>query len=235
MVQIPGYDLLDKIGEGGMGVVYRARPRGRQDVVAVKLIPTPPDGSAPGAAGEPYPFGSLSHPHVVAIHDGGTVGGTTYLVMEHVAGTCLRPLMRPREPWPPARALPLLDAIASGLSYLHGRGLLHLDLKPENVLLGPGGQVKITDFAPAAAQAGVRSLAALGARQGSLDYCPPEQRFGLPVDARADLFSLATLAYELLTGRLPGRVYVPVARPNPALPAAVDGVLRRGLARYAEE
>jgi serine/threonine-protein kinase len=235
-VQVPGYELLEQIGAGGMGIVYRARPHNRPDTVAVKLIPALPEAQAPlGRAGEARLAGALCHPHVVAIHDCGALDGATYLVMEYVAGTSLRALMGRGEPWAADRARPLLDAVAAGLSYIHGQGILHLDLKPENVLLGEGGQVKISDFGLALCQIDARTLSALGVRQGSLDYCSPEQRFGLPVDVRADLFSLATLAYELLTGKLPGRVYVPASRRNPGLPPAVDEVLRRGLARYAED
>jgi serine/threonine-protein kinase len=155
--------------------------------------------------------------------------------MEYLDGGSLRARMRPGVPWPSGEALPVLTAIAAALGYLHGRGLLHLDLKPENVLCDGTGAVKVSDFGLAQAQADAAAVSALDVRQGSLDYAPPEQRFGLPVDARADLFALATLAYELLTGRVPGRVFVPASARNPALPAACDAVLRRGLARDPDE
>src|SRR5947209_1271966 len=104
-------------------------------------------------------------------------------------------------------------------------------LNPENVLCDEQGRVKVTDFGLALAAADAGAAPA----HHTLDYCPPEQRFGLPVDARADLFALAVIAYELLTGRLPGRVYRPASWMRPGLPPAVDDVLRRALERDPDD
>src|SRR5262249_25650924 len=147
---------------------------------------------------------SLNHPNVVKIHDCGQIQGRYYMVMEYVSGPPLRTLMKPGEPWPTAKAGPMLDTIARALSYIHDQGILHLDLKPENVLCVPGDGVKITDFGLALRRVDAWTLSDLGVVQGTIDYCPPEQRYGLPIDQRSDLFSLATLAYELFTGTLPG-------------------------------
>jgi serine/threonine-protein kinase len=127
-----------------------------------------------------------------------------------------------------------LTAIAEALSYIHLQGILHLDLKPENVLCGMNGDIKITDFGLAVSRLDARQLAELELVQGTIDYCAPEQRYGLPMDQRTDLFALAVLTYELLTGRLPGRVYVPASQHNRHLPTGVDAVLERGLARDPE-
>jgi serine/threonine protein kinase len=235
-LRVPGYDLLEAIGEGGMGVVYRAHQRSLQRPVAIKFIHPSPDGQrAPSVHLESRLMAALSHPHVVAIHDCGQADGHAFLVMEYVDGSSLRARLKPGQPWPVEQALPLLAAVASALAYIHAQGILHLDLKPENVLLGRDGQIKVTDFGLARPQPDAAGSPAEVPRGGTLDYSPPEQRFGLAVDQRADLFSLATLAYELLSGRQPGRVYVPCSRWNPPLPAAVDEVLRRGLARHPEE
>jgi hypothetical protein len=119
---------------------------------------------------------------------------------------------------------------------LHSRaGVLHLDLKPENILYTADGQVKITDFGLSVSSAHPGGAPAHEGFGGTVDYCAPERRSGLALDRHADVFALATLAYELLTGRPPGRVYVPASRRNPPLPAALDHVLRRGLARDPRE
>jgi serine/threonine-protein kinase len=251
---IPGYQLQEKLGEGGMGTVYRAIQLSLRRPVAVKLLHPLPGGQLPVRAlrRESHLMGSLSHPGVVAVHDCGEVGGRPYLVMEYVDGPNLRVLLLPGQPWPVGRALTLLDHIAQALAYIHAQGILHLDLKPENVLLSGGWRVegggfvpstllpppstpKITDFGLALPHVDASTLSELGLARGSLDYCSPEQRYGLPADVRADLFSLATLAYEILTGRLPGRVFVPATQRNARLPPAVDEVLRRGLARDPDD
>ncbi len=220
-----------------MGRVYRATQLSLRRTVAVKVLSPILKGQTPLQAfhRESRLMASLTHPHVVAIHDCGQINGQDYLVMEYVAGSSLRSRMKPGRPWSVAQAAPVLDAIAQALTYIHEQGILHLDLKPENVLCTENGTVKITDFGLALPRVDARTLSELGIAQGTLDYCAPEQRHGLSLDQRSDVFSLATLAYELLTGRLPGRVYVPASRRNTSLPPALDEVLRRGLARDAHE
>jgi serine/threonine-protein kinase len=154
--------------------------------------------------------------------------------MEYMAGGSLRARMKPGRPWPLAHALPILERVAQALHHIHLQGILHLDLKPENILYTADGQIKISDFGLSTPQADATDLLG-GQSLGTPDYCAPEQRAGLAFDVRCDVFSLATLAYELLTGRVPGRVYVPASRRNARLPAALDEVLRRGLAREARE
>lgn len=236
--KIPGYELLDKIGEGGMGEVYRAIQLSLQRTVAVKFLSSPtPLSQTPISAfqQESRLMAALAHPNIVAIHDCGYIHGDYYLVMEYVAGTSLHSLMQPGQPWAVSRAAPVLDAIARALSYIHGQGVLHLDLKPENVLCSDDGQIKITDFGLSLPRVDSRTLSQLGLARGTIDYCAPEQRYGLHVDQRADLFALATLAYELLTGHLPGRVYRSASERNAQLPVEVNEVLRRGLARDPDE
>jgi serine/threonine protein kinase len=234
---VPGYQLLEQAGEGGMGTVYRAMQLSLDRVVAVKVL------HAAGANGDALPafhresrlLASLSHPHIVAIHDCGQYEGRYFLVTEFIIGSPLREAMTAGQPWPIQRAAELLDHIAQALIYIHEHGVLHLDLKPENVLCTPDGVVKIADFGLALTRVDARQLSQLGLAQGTIDYCAPEQRYGLPADERSDLFSLGVLAYELLTGQLPGRIYQSAVGLNGWLPAGVDDVLRRALARRPED
>lgn len=257
---IPGYQLLEFLGQGGMGAVYRARQSGCNRVVAVKVLAAPEEGGQQVVhlERESQLVASLHHPNVVSILESGSVAGQPFLVMEYVPGPSLRGLLRRGQPWPLATAIPLLDQVAQALSYIHGQGILHLDLKPENVLLaetqGRGVRAcpsaptslwatldteaavfipKITDFG--LARYAAAGLAEPRFAQGTLDYCPPELRHGLPIDERSDLFALATLAYEMVTGRLPGRIYRAAALHNGQLQPAMDDMLRRGLARDRDE
>ncbi len=244
---IPGYQLLEKLGEGGTGTVYRAVQLSPQRSVAIKLLNPLPGNPRLLRAGqrESGLMAALRHPGVVGVCACGEVSGRSYLVLEYVAGPNLRALLQPGRPWPIEPARVLLDHIAQALAYIHFQGILHLDLKPENVLLTAGEEApdsqhtgwtpKITDFGLALPHLDANTLSELGLAQGTVDYCSPEQRHGLPTDVRSDLFSLATIAYEMLTGQLPGRVYVPASKRNGQLPSAVDEVLRRGLARGPED
>jgi serine/threonine protein kinase len=236
-IVVPGYQLLDRAGEGGMGTVYRAMQLSLDRIVAVKVLHETacPVDSLPAFHRESRLLASLSHPHIVAIHDCGQHEGRYFLITEFVTGSPLRAAMKPGQPWPIHRTADALDRVAQALIYIHQHGVLHLDLKPENVLCTPEGEIKIADFGLALARVDARILSERGLAQGTIDYCPPEQRYGLQTDERSDLFSLGVLAYELLTGQLPGRIYQSAVQLNRRLPAAVDDVLRRALARRPEE
>lgn len=238
--RIPGLELGEQIGEGGTSVVYRAFHPTLRRGVAVKVFRGAPGVDPGGADGpvwvrESQLTAALAHPNVVAIHDAGQADGHPYLVLEEMAGGSLRARLTPGRAWPPDRAAAVLDQVARALEHVHARGVLHLDLKPENVLFAADGTVKVTDFGLSAPPDDTSALIHGRQFRGTLDYCSPEQRSGLPLDARSDVFSLATLAYELLTGRLPGRVYVPPSARVPSLSPDLDDVLRRGLAREPDD
>lgn len=198
-----GYELLDEIGEGGMGQVHRATQLGLGRTVAIKFLnPLSPEFSEGSLLHrESRLMAAMAHPHVVTIYDCGQADGRSYLIMEYVDGSTLRARMEPGRPWPITKAAPVLDAISQALSYIHGEGILQLDLKPENVLCTKNGSIKITDFGLDSSHVAARTLSEMGFSYGSHDYCSPEQRHGLPLDQRSDVFSLAVVAYELLTGQ----------------------------------
>jgi serine/threonine-protein kinase len=227
-LEIPGYQLLEKIGEGGMGAVFRARQVSLDRTVAIKVLN---DTAEIGERGqEPRIMACLSHSNVVNVYDGGTVSGRLYIVMEFVQGSTLRDRMQPRNSSPLTEVLNIVNRIAHALTFIHSRQFLHLDLKPENVLIDETGEIKITDFGLAQ-----RLGSNLDTTQGTIDYCPPEQRFGLGVDQRTDLFALASIAYELITGRTPTRVYTPCHRLGVKVPRRLDRILEQGLARDPED
>jgi hypothetical protein len=230
---LPGLEVQEKIGEGGMSVVYRAVHRNLQRTVAVKVLRAPASEAAaqPSWLRESRLMASLAHPNVVGIHDAGEVEGQHYLVMEYMAGGSLRGRMKSGKAWPLDKALALVNCVAGALSHIHAQHVLHLDLKPENILYTADEQTKIADFGLAVPDADADSLLLSRRFRGTIDYCAPESRAGLTLDERFDVFSLATITYELLTGRLPGRVYIPASSRNVRLPKALDDILRIGLAR----
>lgn len=236
-LSIPGLELQEKIGDGGLSVVYRAVHVNLGRTVAVKIL-RHRDGhgeTSPDWLREPRLMAELAHPHVVTIHDAGEVDEHAYLVMEYMAGGSLRSRIQPGRPWTVDEAVPVLEQIAEALEHIHERGVLHLDLKPENILFADDEQICISDFGLSLPHTEVGSPVDGQPMRGTAVYCPPEQRSGVALDARCDVFALATVAYELLTGRLPGRLYVPASSHNPRLPAELDDVLRRGLSRHRED
>jgi hypothetical protein len=234
---IPGLDLSELIGEGGMGRVYKAVHHTLNRVVAVKVLraETTDGARGPSWLNEPRLMAALAHPHIVTIHDAGQAAGHNYLVLEYLGGGSLRTRMAVGKPWAPSAALAVVESVAEALAHIHDRGVLHLDLKPENILFSDSGDIKVADFGIAMPHDDANSLLDEVALRITLDYCAPEYRTGLTLDERYDVFSLATIVYELLTGRVPGRIYRPASEFNPTLPPAVDDVLRRGLARHPHD
>jgi tRNA A-37 threonylcarbamoyl transferase component Bud32 len=238
----PQFEILELIGIGGMGVVYKARQPKLDRVVALKLLPQSP-GADPAFAErfhrEARCLARLTHPHIVSVFDFGESGGFCYLLMEFVDGVNLRQAMQAGR-FSPAQALAIVPDICSALQYAHEQGVLHRDIKPENILLDAQGRVKIADFGiaklvgdPGDSGTGL-TLTQSGARLGTPHYMAPEQiEKPSDVDHRADIYSLGVVFYELLTGELPlGRFAAPSAKTP--LDARVDEIVMRALAKERE-
>ena len=238
----PQFEILELIGIGGMGVVYKARQPKLDRVVALKLLPQS-HGADPAFAErfhrEARVLARLTHPHIVSVFDFGESGGFCYLLMEFVDGVNLRQAMQAGR-FSPAQALAIVPDICSALQYAHDQGVLHRDIKPENILLDGQGRVKIADFGiaklvgdPSDPQTGL-TLTQSGARLGTPHYMAPEQiEKPSEVDHRADIYSLGVVFYELLTGELPlGRFAAPSAKTP--LDARVDEIVMRALAKERE-
>ncbi len=204
---VPGYELLDQIGRGGMGIVYRARQLRLGRVVAVKLLP--PGALANEAARrrfqmEAQAVARLQHPGIVQVIDAGTQTGPPYLVMEYVAGGDLAQASAGR-PLAPERAARLVQRAAEALHYAHERGVLHRDLKPSNILLGPDDQPRLTDFGLARWLDADPGITLPGDTLGSPGYIPPEQASANRGESgrASDVYALGAVLYYLLTGRPP--------------------------------
>lgn len=227
---VPGFELVELLGKGGMGEVWKARQISLSRLVAVKVLPSRFAKDREFVARfdkEANALASLSHPGVVQIIDRGQAGEHYYFVMELVPGINLREMMN-------AARLTLRDAlrigaqVARAIDYAHEMKIVHRDLKPENVLIDARGHVKIADFGLAGMKGTERdiSLTATAVAMGTVNYMAPEQRRDAKnVDHRADLYSLGVLLYEMFTGELPiGRYKLPSQR-APGLDPRVDDVI----------
>jgi Tol biopolymer transport system component len=251
------FDVIDLVGAGGMGAVYRAYDPRLQREVAIKVLP-------PAFAGDPsrlqrfqqeaLAVARLAHPNIVAIHDIGTQDGSPYIVTELLEGTTLRAKLS--EPLPARRAVDYAVQIARGLAAAHDRGIVHRDIKPENLFITREGRLKILDFGVAKltrldepAGDNAVTLTAHGAGPiGTAAYMSPEQAAGVPADHRSDIFSLGVVLYEMLSGISPFRRETPaetmtaILRADPpefsavvTCPPALRRILRRCLEKDPAE
>ncbi|MCK6447524.1 MAG: serine/threonine protein kinase [Planctomycetes bacterium] len=235
----PELELVAPIGEGGMGFVYRARQRELGREVALKLLARE-HADTPSFAErfrrEARTLARLSHPGIVAIFDSGERGGWFYLLMEYVDGANLRDLMK-STPIESKQALSIVSQVCAALQYSHDQGVVHRDVKPENVLVDREGRVKIVDFGLARLLAGDRGAFALtGSHQvmGTPHYMAPEQwEKPQAVDHRADIYALGVVFYELLTGEMPlGRFDAPSKRVE--VDVRLDDVVLKALEKQPE-
>jgi beta-lactam-binding protein with PASTA domain/tRNA A-37 threonylcarbamoyl transferase component Bud32 len=199
------YEVLDRIGQGGMALVYRARDMALNRMVAVKLLRrqfTDDPGVVEHFQLEARAAASLDGPHVVQVYDVGTEDDAHYIVMELVNGQNLKDYVATHGPLPEAEALAIAVQIAEALHQAHARQIVHRDIKPQNILVTPEGQVKVTDFGIARAMAS-GTLVNTGSLVGTAQYLSPEQARGKSVGPATDLYGLGVVLYEMLTGKPP--------------------------------
>lgn len=255
MEQIGRYRVMAELGRGAMGVVYRALDPAIGRTVAIKTIRLADFADAAELARlrerllrEARAAGVLSHPNIVTIYDVGEEQGLAWIAMEFASGPTLEELLSRKEPLEPEAVLRILRQTAAALDYAHGKGIVHRDVKPANIVIQEDGTVKITDFG-IARDAASRDLTHAGTVVGTPSYMSPEQVEGRRADGRSDQFSLAVIAYEMLTGEkpfarepLPALLYqiaheepAPPQRINPTLGRQVEAVLRKALAKRPED
>jgi eukaryotic-like serine/threonine-protein kinase len=243
------YSLQRELGRGGMGVVYLARDVQLDRDVAIKVLPTHlalADTARERFVREARTAAGLSHPHIVPIHRVGEAGGFAFFVMSYVEGETLGERLRTRGPLPPADATRVMREVAWALAYAHGRGIVHRDVKPDNILLeAASGRAMVTDFGIAHAAEDPGPSTEPGKIVGTAHYMSPEQAASEPVDGRSDLYSLGVVGYLAVSGRLPfesnnlhalmvrqaTEAPPSVMRAAPGLPPALGAAIDRCLAR----
>ena len=245
------YEILSELGQGAMGVVYKAIDPLIDRIVAIKTIKF--DGSNEETASfeerfyrEAKSAGRLNHPHIVTIYDVGKSADTAYIAMEYLEGEQLKAILDVHTPMSIERIADIGAQIAEGLAYAHKNGIVHRDIKPANVMLLQGDRVKITDFGIAHMSTSSGTLA--GTVLGSPRYMAPEQVVGKTVDGRSDVFALGVLLYEMLTGESPfdgdninttmyrivNEAPVPPKTLAPRIPEAFDYIVAKALAKHPD-
>ncbi|MFH2101735.1 MAG: protein kinase [Chloroflexota bacterium] len=200
------YQLLERLGKGGMSVVYRARDMMLERYVAVKVLRedyTHDKDFQNRFHQESKAAANLSHPNIVTVHDVGFDHGLLYIVMEYVPGTDLKTLIRQRGRFKSEDALPLIIQACAGIGYAHRAGLVHCDVKPQNMLVTPDLRLKVGDFGIARALVSIHPDEQSDIVWGSPQYLSPEQAAGAAPSPASDVYSLGVTLYEMLTGTLP--------------------------------
>src|SRR5262245_2077904 len=251
------YKIIEKIGRGGMGEVYKAEDTKLGRIVALKLLPAGSEEDQKAKRRlihEARAASALNHPNIVTIHSIEESANVDFIVMEYVEGETLKSIVE-RGPVDVSLLLDLGSQIADGLAAAHGAGFIHRDIKPANILVTPRGQAKILDFGLAktvliedqnlSAEQTFSRLTKTGMIVGTIAYMSPEQTRGEPLDARTDLFSLGCVLYEAATGKVPfsGPSILSVLHeiatmepPPPSsisqnLPLGLDSIIARALAK----
>src|SRR5919199_68796 len=244
------YRIVRKLGAGGMANVYLAEDQELGRRVAIKILDDRHAADeqfverfrreAKNAAG-------LSHPNIVSIYDRGEAEGTYYIAMEYLEGRTLKELIVTKGPTPIHVAIDYTRQMLAALGFAHRNGIVHRDIKPHNVVVGPDGRLKVTDFG--IARSGASQMTEAGSIIGTAQYLSPEQARGAPVDQRSDIYSVGVLLYELLTGSVPftgdtpleiamkhlSAVPEPPSTKRPEVPRDLDLVVLRALAKNPED
>ncbi len=245
------YELLDKIGEGGMALVYRARCRTLDRIVAVKILKEEflhDKGFVERFNTEALSAAQLSHPNIVNVFDVGHQGQLYYIVMEYIEGKSLKELLESEAPLQIEMVVDIAIGICDGIHHAHTKGIIHRDIKPHNILITADGIVKVADFGIAQAIS-QKTITFNGNIVGSVHYISPEQAKGETVSPASDIYSLACMLYEMLTGQLPFDADSPItvvlkhmydepvspSSINPEIPPALEGIILRGMEKQPDE
>jgi tRNA A-37 threonylcarbamoyl transferase component Bud32 len=245
------YELEELLGTGGMSSVYRAHDRLLERKVALKVLHqhfTADEEYVERFRREARAVATLSHPNIVTVIDRGENEGRQFIVFEYVEGENLKQLIQRRGAAPVATALELAMQIARGLSFAHQQGLIHRDVKPQNVLMNGDGQAKVTDFGIARSLDVKHGMTQTGTVLGTSDYIAPEQAQGQRVDEHTDVYSLGVVLYEMLLNEVPfpGENFVAIAMRHineeppsirdkrPDVPPRVEAAVHRAMAKDPE-
>lgn len=242
------YQLDERIGSGGMAMVFRATDLMLERQVAIKLLRTDyshDENFRERFRQEAKAAANLTHPNIVTVHDFGLDGGRLYIIMEYVPGVDLKSMIQQRGRFSVDEALPLIIQACAGIGYAHRAGLVHCDIKPQNMLITPDWRLKVVDFGIARALATISPDEKTEVVWGSPQYFSPEQAAGGAPSPASDVYSLGVVMYEMLTGRPPfsaptaedlARAHrddpVPPPRKyNPSIPAQLEQILLKVLAK----
>ncbi len=242
------YQLLERLGTGGMADVYRARDVVLDRNVAIKVLRKDYSDNEEFQSQfrlEARSAANLSHPNIVTVHDFGFADGLLYIVMEHIPGKDLKQLIRDRGRFSIEDGIPLIVQACKGIGYAHRAGLVHCDIKPHNMLVSKDGRLKVTDFGIARALATIAPGEKSDIVWGSPLYFAPEQAAGEPPTPASDVYSLGVVMYELLSGTTPftastadelARLHIsarpiPISEYIPDIPSALEEIVMKVLAK----
>lgn len=241
------YKVIEKIGSGGMAEVYKAEDTILSRTVAIKVLhsqlATQKD-FIERLRREAQAAANLNHPNIVSIHDWGSEGDTYFIVMEYIEGKTLKEIIEAEAPLSPERAVAIAAKVSSALEFAHRRDIVHRDVKPQNIIITPEGEIKVTDFGIARAGAAT-PMTQTGSIMGTAQYISPEQAQGRIIQRTSDIYSLGIVLYEMLTGKVPflgenaiaiafKQVHekpIPPRKIKPSIPEGLENIVLRALAK----